>query len=92
MKTKTILSAILLLGILSMPTVEAQLLKKIKDKINKTVGSKENEEETTNTNDEENTEPNQPTEEEKKANELKMGNFFGVGSKTFQTPILFRIP
>ncbi|HAT66158.1 MAG TPA: hypothetical protein DCS66_16445, partial [Flavobacteriaceae bacterium] len=68
---------------LSIPSAEAQLLKKIKDKVSEVTGSNKKEETNSeneeNAESEENTEPDTPTEEEKQANETKIGNFFGGG-------------
>ncbi|MAL59989.1 MAG: hypothetical protein CMC14_08085 [Flavobacteriaceae bacterium] len=82
MKTKH-LFAFLFCAMLSIPSAEAQLLKKIKDKVSEVTGSNKKEETNSeneeNAESEENTEPDTPTEEEKQANETKIGNFFGGG-------------
>ena len=82
MKTKHILY-FLIFALLIIPSAEAQILEKIKDKVSEVTGSNKKEETNSeneeNAESEENTEPNTPTEEEKQANETKMGNFFGGG-------------
>ncbi len=80
MKTRNILSMLLITGILSMPSAEAQFLKKIKDKISEVAGSKENEESNSEeTESEGNPDANTPTAEEREESNTKMGNFFGGG-------------
>jgi hypothetical protein len=77
MKTKYLLS-FLLCAMLTIPTAEAQLFKKIKDKIlNKTEAQQTEEPGQDNTEDEPTT--NEETAEEKAAKEKKVMSFFGGG-------------
>ena len=85
MKTRIILSTFLICGILFTTNAEAQLLKKIKDKITSATGSKEEQNDTiTDTTNTENT----TSEEERKMNE-KMSNFFGGGLEEIRDTYTF---
>lgn len=80
---------VILLGLLFVtPSAEAQLFKKIKEKINTVTGSKEKEKDSIPNNDEN---PQRPemTEEERQEENEKMSNFFGGGLEEIRDTYTF---